>query len=200
MARRTNEERHEAVLDAATEALRSRGVHGTSMHDIADAAGISKSTLFHYFGSRADLFERLQARLSRISSQELSEVNDSPHLSPLEQLRELLHIHAHHCVERVSSPVLISFIQFWDPPTTEVGRAQLDVRRDYERAFERAIKRSIEAGELRDCDPRTIALAMLGMTTWVAIWYQPDHDPPLHDLVETYFEMCVNGLTPDNSR
>lgn len=49
-------EREPLMLQAAGEAFAIRGFHGSSMDDIAHAAGVSKPMLYRYFGSKEDLY------------------------------------------------------------------------------------------------------------------------------------------------
>jgi AcrR family transcriptional regulator len=55
------------MLQAAGEAFAARGFHGTSMEEIAAAAGITKPMLYRYFGSK----EGLYAAYVRTSGREL---------------------------------------------------------------------------------------------------------------------------------
>ncbi len=47
------------IIDAATALVMERGVKGTSLADIANAAGISKGTLFYHFSAKDDLVYEL---------------------------------------------------------------------------------------------------------------------------------------------
>ncbi|MBP7950346.1 MAG: TetR/AcrR family transcriptional regulator [Verrucomicrobiales bacterium] len=49
----------DAVLASATAAFASRGYAGTSVQDILGATGLSKPTLYYYFGSKAGLFRAI---------------------------------------------------------------------------------------------------------------------------------------------
>ena len=49
------ERREQEILRAATELFASTGFHTTSTRRIAEAAGVSEGTVFHYFGSKHDL-------------------------------------------------------------------------------------------------------------------------------------------------
>ena len=44
-----------AILDAAVESYLQRGIEKTSMADVANAAGVARSTLYRYFPGRDDL-------------------------------------------------------------------------------------------------------------------------------------------------
>ncbi|MFN2217094.1 MAG: helix-turn-helix domain-containing protein, partial [Anaerolineae bacterium] len=48
--------RRREILDAAHQVFAERGFHDTRMSDIAQVAGVSQGTLYHYFASKDDLF------------------------------------------------------------------------------------------------------------------------------------------------
>src|ERR1700748_967000 len=49
-------DRERLMLRAAGEAFATHGFHGSSMDDIARAAGVTKPMLYRYFGSKEDLY------------------------------------------------------------------------------------------------------------------------------------------------
>lgn len=49
-------DRERLMLGAAGEAFATRGFHGSSMDQIAHAAGVTKPMLYRYFGSKEDLY------------------------------------------------------------------------------------------------------------------------------------------------
>lgn len=60
-----------AILDATVELLAGRGIHGTSLDLVADAVGVSKSSILWHFGSKEELLLRVAERL-------LDEVAEGP--------------------------------------------------------------------------------------------------------------------------
>jgi AcrR family transcriptional regulator len=50
------EEKQNIIINAAFTAFGNNGYKKTSVNDIATAAGISKSMIFHYFGTKKDLY------------------------------------------------------------------------------------------------------------------------------------------------
>lgn len=50
------------ILQAADELLAERGHDAVSMRDVAQRAGVNKALIFYYFGSRAQLFEKVLER------------------------------------------------------------------------------------------------------------------------------------------
>jgi AcrR family transcriptional regulator len=56
---RPEEPGRDKVLEAGRELFGSRGYDATSIADIGERAGIAKSVLYHYFGSKAGLYEAI---------------------------------------------------------------------------------------------------------------------------------------------
>jgi AcrR family transcriptional regulator len=59
--RLTADERRRAILTAAQDVFASRGYHGSSIDEIAQAAGISKALIYEHFPSKKDLHVSLLA-------------------------------------------------------------------------------------------------------------------------------------------
>ncbi|MFZ2487732.1 MAG: helix-turn-helix domain-containing protein [Anaerolineae bacterium] len=53
------ESNRDLILDKATELFARRGYDAVGVQEIADAAGVKKPTLYHYFGSKAGLLQTL---------------------------------------------------------------------------------------------------------------------------------------------
>lgn len=49
-------ERREQILDVAVHVFARHGFHGTSMNDVAEAAGVTKPVLYQHFDSKQDLY------------------------------------------------------------------------------------------------------------------------------------------------
>lgn len=56
------EEAYQRILAAAVSLFSSRGLNDVSMDDIAQAAGVSRSSVFNHFGSKALLLDAITAR------------------------------------------------------------------------------------------------------------------------------------------
>ena len=65
MARRTKEEAQATrshILDTAELVFEQRGVSGTSLHEIAKAAGLTRGAIYWHFQNKADLFNAMMER------------------------------------------------------------------------------------------------------------------------------------------
>lgn len=58
-SRLTAPARREQLLDVALDVFARTGYHGTSMNDVADAAGVTKPVLYQHFESKRELYQAL---------------------------------------------------------------------------------------------------------------------------------------------
>lgn len=88
---RRNEEarqaRRDEILAAARQVFATRGFRGTTIADIADAAGIALGTIYLYFESKDDVFAALNAELLRIITRAVTDVPDDLPLDDSVRLR-----------------------------------------------------------------------------------------------------------------
>lgn len=57
------DERIPQIIDAAAQVFSRHGIDGANMSEIADAAGVSKATIYHYFASKDDVIVALVKRV-----------------------------------------------------------------------------------------------------------------------------------------
>jgi AcrR family transcriptional regulator len=62
---RQRDQRLAGLLDAAAALFVEKGIAATSIEDIAERAGVAKSTFYHYFHDRATMLEALRRRYSQ---------------------------------------------------------------------------------------------------------------------------------------
>jgi len=60
--------KRQQIVEAATQVIARKGVEKTSLNDIAEAAGISKGSLYYYYASKNDLiFDITETHINQIS-------------------------------------------------------------------------------------------------------------------------------------
>ena len=93
MVRRTKEDalatRH-ALLDAAEHVFLAQGVAGTSLNDIAQAAGTTRGAIYWHFKDKADLFNAMMDRVAMPLQRALSLIDAQPGADPLPGLKKAL--------------------------------------------------------------------------------------------------------------
>jgi AcrR family transcriptional regulator len=79
----------ERILEAATAEFSARGLGGARVDSIADAAGVNKRMLYHYFGNKEDLFLAVLERAYEKIRQEESALA-LENLPPVDAMRRLV--------------------------------------------------------------------------------------------------------------
>ena len=93
MARRTKEDAlatRSSLLDAAERLFQAQGVSGTSLQDIALAAGASRGAVYWHFKDKADLFNAMIERVTLPMENALEQASGVPGADPLPPLRAAL--------------------------------------------------------------------------------------------------------------
>lgn len=93
MARRTKEDAlatRNSLLDAAERLFQRQGVSGTSLQDIAQAAGASRGAVYWHFKDKADLFNAMMERVTLPMENALEQAHALDAADPLAQLRAAL--------------------------------------------------------------------------------------------------------------
>lgn len=92
MARRTKEEAavtREQLLDAAERVFRERGVAGSSLAEVAAAAGVTRGAVYWHFRDKADLYAAMCERATLPLETMLENAGATVHSDPLGALRSL---------------------------------------------------------------------------------------------------------------
>ncbi|MGJ6968518.1 TetR/AcrR family transcriptional regulator [Streptosporangium sp. G11] len=168
-------ERRNAVLTAASDALRARGYQALSMSDIAQRLGSDRASVYYYFASKQEIFLGLveQAVQANVELIEKVAASDEPATARLraviESLAEsyerhypYLHLYVQEDMRRLSES---------ESPDE---RHLLELARRYDEAVLRIARDGVESGEFRrDADPHMIKFAVLGAVNWTHRWFVP---------------------------
>jgi AcrR family transcriptional regulator len=188
-----------AILAAAARAFAARGLHGTTIDDIARETGFAPSSLYRYFPSKHDLHLAL---LEATAEEMLAPFSDPllPTLKFRERLewllrRQLATIEAH----RESFVVFASQRAAVERGETE-GRAG-GSRPAYDRwvaSLEEVLEAGVNDGSLRALNPRDMAYFVAGaLNTTVFRWMRGKLPQPLQAHVPTLLGMILRGLQTD---
>ena len=95
MVRRSKEDAlatRQQLLDAAEHVFLAQGVAGTSLNDIAVAAGTTRGAIYWHFKDKADLFNAMMDRVALPMQQALSLVEDADEKDPLPALKKAMRL------------------------------------------------------------------------------------------------------------
>lgn len=170
MARRTKQEaqqtRH-ALLDAAEAVFEQRGVAGTSLQEVAEAAGVTRGAVYWHFRDKADLYNAMMDRAVLPFEQHWLAAGADDGDDPLRRLRELLLDMLHQIAgdARLQRVVAISTQKVEYVGELDVIRQRhLHVRAQVLQRFERLLRQAATAGQLAGgVQPKAAAHALHSM-------------------------------------
>ncbi len=157
------------IAEAATELFYRQGYEGTSMQDIAAAAKINKSSLYHHIRGKEQLLEAICGRAFSALTASLEQAEASQ-AGPGGRVLAAFTGAVRAALADPRGTSIIIRLQ----GKTEVARRVRDWRREYERRFAELIEAAQRAGEVRtDIEALMLARLVLGMVHWVVEWFEP---------------------------
>ena len=181
------------LLDKATAIFAEKGYETTTLQDIANALGVSRSALYHYVSSKEDLLTMLVEQVSQGLAEVLEELARRQDLSARHKLANVVSLLVR---QRAEHPDQFRILDRSETVLPEPARSQhLAARRKVLRELVNVIAAGTEAGEFRRVDPRTTALSVLGMCNWVAWWFRPGSD--VEPVVTTVTDLAAAMLAAD---
>jgi TetR/AcrR family transcriptional regulator len=157
------------ILARAAHLFAHRGYPGTSMSEIAEATGLSKATLYHYFDDKyrmlVDIAEGHVSHLERL----VVEVHDLG-LPPAEHMRMLIErIIADYAGATDAHHVLTSDVRFLEPVDR---RRVLDKERRVVEGFADVIA-AWRPEQQRAALTKPLTMLLFGMINWMFTWMRP---------------------------
>src|SRR4051812_47309901 len=83
-------EKQEQIMDAAERLFADKGFAGTSVRDIAEAAGVNLAMISYYFGSKEKLMEAMFRHRGQHLAFQLQNILKNPDLSSIQKVEKLI--------------------------------------------------------------------------------------------------------------
>ena len=184
--------RREQIVTLAAKLFGEKGYDGTSLRDIAEAAGITKAALYYHFPDKERLYE--DVAMTRISGL-LEEVKAAVAKSddPVEQIRLYLMASARR-LDRDRLGWMATQNIFWSLDRTKRGPALMKARDDYEHLLRDLIAEAIKQKQFRLVDPAALGRLLLSGLNQLPRWHQPKGRLTAAQVVEQYYNMILQGV------
>ncbi len=188
----TFESQRAAILHSAAELFAARGYHDASMAQLAQACGVSKATLYHYYRDKQhilfDIADRYVERLLEVVGQLRAEsLEPEPMLKAL--VGRFMEIYRH---AQAQHTVLVQDVKFLEV----AQRARIHEK---EREVVRAFAATIVALQPRlegDALHTPLAMILFGMINWTFTWLRPDGRLTYESMAEVVSEVFLRGVMP----
>lgn len=187
-------DRRAAILETAARLICEKGYEGTSIQDIADAAGLTKAGLYHHIRSKEHLLLEIQNYgMDVFEEWVLKPVMPIP--DPLDRLKTCMAKNILLVTEGWSKEITI--ILHEHATLTGEARAHINARKKrYVRFLEASFTEAIKTGRIRPVNPKVAAFAFLGQVLWIYKWYRPEGAVAATDLSREMVDLFFGGLEP----
>lgn len=184
------DDQRDLILEQAGKLFAQRGYPATSMNQVADACGLSKATLYHYYKDKYALLVTIaESHVSRLVAL-IDEAGSGPG-SPDAQLRRLIRsLVEEYSTAQSAHRVLTEDVRFLADDDRE---RVLDQERQVVRGFSRVV--TALRPDLKDT-PMGMPLTMLlfGMINWMFTWMKPDGPLDYDDMAPIVADLFLGGL------
>ena len=181
----------DSVLSAALREIQRSGYHGTSVREIAKAAGLSVSGMYHHYTSKQEMLYNLL----HIGTSELLERSDAAcrdGRTPSERFCNLIeHLALWHCYRRAIGFVGASEMRSLDP---ENSGEIVDMRRRQQELINREVDAAVRSGRFSAKNPRGAARAMVTMCVAISTWYDPQGPHSPETIAAQYVDIAMGAM------
>ncbi|GLB81562.1 TetR/AcrR family transcriptional regulator [Mycobacterium kiyosense] len=183
------------ILDAFVRCVAERGYDRTNIGDIADELGMSKGTIVHHFGTKAQMLRELEETHLARQLDVLGMVWDrlaAPHerIAAIIYTSALLHVIARHSTVASQREV----VQLFDDPAMEQVRK---LRQQLQALTVDEIRSGVQVGVFRGVDVELAALQLWGSLEWMWVWFNPAEARAPEQVGAAFVDVFLGGLLLD---
>lgn len=180
----------QGILAVAVAAFNEYGYDATSIGMLAERLGLSKSAIYHHFGSKDEILDRaLDSALSSLEA--VVEEPTAGASSAADRLEQVLRGAVHVLVDQLPAVTLLLRVR----GNTDVERTALSRRRTFDRRITALVTAAQDEGALRDDIDASVASRLtFGMINSIVEWYRPGGREGADRLADDVVAIALDGL------
>lgn len=181
----------ERVLAAAADLFSQKGYSATKTREIAQRLDLKRASLYHHIDSKEDLLYELSmsalTSIQRSMDSKLASARTSA-----EKVSILIVAHIAEVLKRQPQAVILLLENRSLPAKRSQDLVRLRDR--YDRLVEETLENAQRDGFLRaDVPARVLALALLNLTNWTVVWYQPSGTYSPEEIGHYFASLFIEG-------
>jgi len=182
----------EEILQRASLLFYERGYGATSIRDIAEAVGLSSSTMYHHFANKQDVLYAIVSRFMTDFVEATVPVLRDTTVSPAERMRRIVRLHIEISDERRPELLIGNPIRYALGPAQREHATALQIA--YHDAVRDTIAEGCRTGEFRAEDVSMTTMAILDMLNGIREWFSPAGRLSRAELIERYTGLVFTML------
>ena len=187
--------RRAEILETFVRHVAEYGYERTNLGDIAKELGMSKGTIVHHFGTKAQMLRELE---ENYMDQQLDAMRSVWERLDKPQERIAAIVFASALSQVVARDATVAsqreVVQLADDPGMQEVRK---LRRELQHMAEVELRRGIDAGVFRPVDAEAVNLQLWGSVQWMWVWFQPGRGHTPEGIGSTFVDVLLGGLLVD---
>ncbi|MGO1164440.1 TetR/AcrR family transcriptional regulator [Brucella sp. C7-11G] len=181
------------ILEEAALLFGKDGFDNGSLSVVAERLGVSKAAVYHYFGSKQEIYDAI---IIRTLEGLLIFVGNSVAASKggEAKLKSFMTAHASYFEENYWSFVCM-LIGYGGMANPGLKFEATQKRVEYESILRKIVAEGIADGTFRNVDVTTASHSVLSMLNWMVRWFNPNGPKRAEEFALEYFELLTLGLS-----
>ncbi|NMN95863.1 TetR/AcrR family transcriptional regulator [Antrihabitans stalactiti] len=187
--------RKDEILATFIRHVAQRGYEQTNLGDIAKELGMSKGTIVHHFGTKAQMLRELEDNYMSQRKREVEAIWAQVE-TPAERIAALIYAAVFYQVEDRDATIASQreIVQLADDPAMAKIRLQ---RSDVQRFMSDEIRAGVAGGVFRKVDESITTLQIFGSLQWMWTWFDPAGRYTPEQVGASFVDIFLGGLLVD---
>ncbi|MEV2909119.1 TetR/AcrR family transcriptional regulator [Paenibacillus larvae] len=187
-------DRRKMIVEAATKSFSSFGYKATTMDQVAKLANVGKGTIYTFFSNKEELFSEIVEKVNQ-KMVSIAEQDTDPNKSFVENVHIILYamldfrrkheltIRLSHEIEKMGTKAAKEGIRKFEETMLSI--------------LTKKVEQAVNNGELKLCDPKKTAFALMKMYMAFVRDWDTYHNKPLdkEDFAELFDLYFIRGLS-----
>lgn len=158
------------IIQVTTKLMGEDGYHAISIQMIADAVGVTKGTIFHYFKNKEGILLAILDEIAPAAMKKLNAIVENGKFNGLEKLESVIKLDLDLVIKK--SNFLNLLLSESRHLSKENRRIYQHYQREYVDLTEEIVKQiqNEDGSYFKEMNSRIVAQAVLGMCLWATMW------------------------------
>jgi TetR/AcrR family transcriptional regulator len=185
-----SETKRKAIIREAAQVFNRRGSHGTTLEDVADRLGVTKTALYRYVANKNDLLCACHEEAMEIAFEHLDE-GERVGRTGLEKIQLAMSGYLRSMISELGVPVLL----LEENALEKQSALRIVALRDkFEKRLRGLVKLGVADGSIVPTDPKLAVFMLLGAVHWVTKWYSPNGPWTADEAAGALIELATRSL------
>ncbi|MDZ7782777.1 MAG: TetR/AcrR family transcriptional regulator [Halioglobus sp.] len=183
-----------AILSEAARLFNHKGSRATTLRDIAETLGLSKTSLYYYVSTKEELIYQCYVAALRHHDRVLDDI-ESAHSEPLQRFSAFImrHFEDWQAAQAGRAPHIAALLEI---AALKAPHRQ-EVEAQYIAIFKRLrefVRHGIAGGSIRPVEPTSTILAVLGSLDWTFSWLRTIPTENVGATADAALDLFTHGL------